>query len=152
MSSSSRPAAHENMSVDISLCCRCRARSVSGVRTARRRCGACTRSARAPCCAPSHTISYCTELGSGGGGWPSQMAPEERFLGRSDLNQKTALMAASARTRRVQLSRPILTMLNSVSWSRAPDSPFLYKAILQYSTDTDLSSSSSRHVVAPIYR
>ena len=57
-------------------------------------------------------ISYCAELGSGGGGWPSQMAPEERFLGRSDLNQKTALMAATARTRRVQLSRPILTMPN----------------------------------------
>ena len=111
-SSSSRPAAHQNMSVDRYLCCRCRARSVRGVRTARGRCGACTRSARASCCAPSHTISYCTELGSGGGGWPSQMAWRKRFLGRSDLNQKTDLMAPSARTRRVALSRPISTMLN----------------------------------------
>ena len=140
MSSSSRPAAHENMSVDRSLCCRCRARSVSGVRTARGRCGACTRSARAPCCAPSHTISYCTELGSGGGGWPSQTAWRKRFLGRSDINRETALMAPTARTRRVALSRPILTMLHSVSWSRAPDSPFLYKAILQCTCTAVLAS------------
>ena len=127
-SSSSRPAAHRSMSVGSSLCCQYRARSARGVRTARGRCGACTRSARASCCA----ISYCAELGSGGGGWPSQTAWGKGFLGRSDLNQKTALMAASARTRRVQLSRPISTMLNSVSWSRAPDSPFLYSALLQY--------------------
>ena len=96
-SSSSRPAAHRSMSVDSSLCCRCRARSARGVRTARGRCGACTRSARASCCA----ISYCAELGSGGGGWPSQTAWRKRFLGRSDLNQQTVSTVTRARSRRV---------------------------------------------------
>ena len=99
-SSSSRPAAHRSMSVDSSLCCRCRARSARGVRTARERCGACTRSARASCCA----ISYCAELGSGGGGWPAQTAWGKRFLGRSDLNQQTAMIVRSARARRSELS------------------------------------------------
>ena len=39
-----------------------------------------------------------------------QRAWRKRFLGRSDLNQETALIAASARARRVQLSRPICTI------------------------------------------
>ena len=96
-SSSSRPAAHRSMSVDSSLCCRCRARSARGVRTARGRCGACTRSARASCCA----ISYCAELGSGGDGWPSQTARRQGYLDDQDLNQQTVSTVTRARSRRV---------------------------------------------------
>ena len=116
-SSSSRPAAHRSMSVDSSLCYRCRARSARGVRTARERCGACTRSARASCCA----ISYCAELGSGGGGWPSQTARGKRFLGRSDVNQQTVSTETRARSRRVFWSEPISTIPPRLCRIGAPD-------------------------------
>ena len=47
-------------------------------------------------------------------GVPYEQSPStawrKRFLGRSDLNQETALIAASARARRVQLSWPICTI------------------------------------------
>ena len=119
-SSSSRPAAHRSMSVGSSLCCRYRARSARGVRTARGRCGACTRSARASCCA----ISYCAELGSGGGGWPSQTAWRNELLRPQMESRAEKWFKGRARARRIPRS------------NRHPTTPIVLRGVRASSTES----------------